>query len=232
MPKNYYRILGVNSDATPDELRSAYRQRVKELHPDRHGQDSAPFLALQEAYETLIDPKLRGAYDSKRSHKIRRSLSQKQRRPDPYQRQRPPVEPLKSYQTSPPVEDLTWSRGSIPIGRPPISDDNPLWARLYTLFRPEPRKIFVEIPLSYQQARQGGEINIVIPAEEICSNCGGAGSIGFYRCLICRGMGRISKQLPVQVDFSGRVTNHTLGEISLDRYGLPGVVLVIRFFVV
>jgi hypothetical protein len=45
-------------------------------------------------------------------------------------------------------------------------------------------------------------------------------------------MGRISKQLPVQVDFSGGVTNHTLGEISLDRYGLPGVVLVIRFFVV
>lgn len=230
MPKSYYRILGVDSDATPDEIRSAYRRRVKKLHPDRHGEDSAPFLALQEAYETLIDPKLREVYDSMLASKVGRSPAQRQRRSESYRRRRPPVEPLDSYGVSSPVEDLTWSRSSIPLGY--HSGDDPLSDRVNAIFHHQPRNLFVEIPITPHQARQGGQIQVVIPSEEICSSCRGEGSIDFYSCPNCRGMGRISKQLPIRVDFSGGVTNLARGEISLNRYGLPGVNLIIRFRVI
>ena len=34
--KDYYKILGVDRNANPDEIKQAYRQKVKEWHPDRH----------------------------------------------------------------------------------------------------------------------------------------------------------------------------------------------------
>jgi curved DNA-binding protein CbpA len=50
--------LGLHIDATPTEIRSAYRQLVKLHHPDMHQghQDSQQFLLIQEAYEVLSDP--------------------------------------------------------------------------------------------------------------------------------------------------------------------------------
>ena len=47
--RNYYDVLGVESDATQAEIKSAYRQRAKELHPDHYNGDSEPFRALHEA---------------------------------------------------------------------------------------------------------------------------------------------------------------------------------------
>jgi molecular chaperone DnaJ len=61
--KNYYFILGVKSDATIKQIREAYRRLAKELHPDYYGQDSGPFIDLQEAYAVLSDPTRRRTYD-------------------------------------------------------------------------------------------------------------------------------------------------------------------------
>lgn len=51
-------ILGVPRDATPDQVRAAYRRLARELHPDvSDRQDAADrFAALNEAYERLTDP--------------------------------------------------------------------------------------------------------------------------------------------------------------------------------
>ena len=64
MAKNYYVILGVASDASADEIRAAYRQQAKTLHPDTSGKERAPFQELQEAYAILSDPQRRRAYDA------------------------------------------------------------------------------------------------------------------------------------------------------------------------
>src|SRR6201997_5216090 len=63
MSKNYYLILRLEPEATSEQIRSAYRRRALELHPDLTGFGSEQFLELQEAYDVLIDPVRRQIYD-------------------------------------------------------------------------------------------------------------------------------------------------------------------------
>lgn len=57
-----YEVLGVPSDASNDELRSAYRRRLRETHPDTGG-DAASFSAVQAAWERIGTPDERATYD-------------------------------------------------------------------------------------------------------------------------------------------------------------------------
>ena len=59
---NYYEILGVTPDATPEEIRSAYLDLAKRVHPDQGG-NQALFRSVNSAYETLNDPTRRATYD-------------------------------------------------------------------------------------------------------------------------------------------------------------------------
>jgi len=63
--ETHYEILGLSIDATPDEIRAAYRGLAKQYHPDvNHNPDAGErFIAVQQAYETLIDPDARARYD-------------------------------------------------------------------------------------------------------------------------------------------------------------------------
>jgi len=63
MKQDYYTDLGVSKSATEAEIKSAYRQLVREHHPDRQG-DPVKFRAVAEAYEVLGDPVKRQAYES------------------------------------------------------------------------------------------------------------------------------------------------------------------------
>ena len=54
-PAEAYRVLGLDADATDEDVRRAYRERVKSVHPDREGGDEAEFKRVTEAYEVLTD---------------------------------------------------------------------------------------------------------------------------------------------------------------------------------
>jgi len=64
---DHYKVLGVPRDATPKEIKRAYRERVKQWHPDKNLSDRAPevFHALHDAYLTLSDASARAAYDER-----------------------------------------------------------------------------------------------------------------------------------------------------------------------
>jgi curved DNA-binding protein len=61
--QNPYQTLGVNRDATADEIKRAYRKLASQHHPDRGG-DTKTFQEIQIAYDTLSDPQRRTAYDN------------------------------------------------------------------------------------------------------------------------------------------------------------------------
>jgi hypothetical protein len=61
---NRYDVLGIRDDATPEEVKKAYRKLAAKTHPDRNGEDMTPlFRSVQDAYETLSNPLKRAAYD-------------------------------------------------------------------------------------------------------------------------------------------------------------------------
>jgi len=66
MPRDYYDILGVDSDASEDEIKKAYRKLAMKYHPDRNSGDeeaSRKFKEASEAYEVLRDSEKRARYD-------------------------------------------------------------------------------------------------------------------------------------------------------------------------
>lgn len=64
MANDYYDILGVQRNASPDEIKRAYRKLALKYHPDKAGKaNEAKFKEVNEAYQVLSDAKKRAAYD-------------------------------------------------------------------------------------------------------------------------------------------------------------------------
>lgn len=78
-----YAILGVSPDAEIGELTSAYRRRLRQLHPDTHGQHRVPeelngsaqpsLAQVLHAYAVLRDPARRAGYDRARDNRPQHS---------------------------------------------------------------------------------------------------------------------------------------------------------------
>ena len=60
---DHYETLGVSKDATPQEIKKAYRKLASKHHPDKGG-DQEQFKRIQGAYDVLSDPQQRSQYDN------------------------------------------------------------------------------------------------------------------------------------------------------------------------
>lgn len=61
---NHYETLGVPKNADANTIKRAYRKASSKAHPDRNGGDNARMVAVNCAYETLIDPERRRRHDN------------------------------------------------------------------------------------------------------------------------------------------------------------------------
>jgi molecular chaperone DnaJ len=231
MKKDYYLVLNLTPEATTEEIRSAYRRRARELHPDQTGFGSDPFLELQEAYAVLSDPTRRSLYDRKTEtipvhhadparHKTRsagRGYS---------------AEPLTAVQPARSFEDVSLSRSFETFS--PSFDEifERLWSNFDLLTRPKEERLeslAVDVPLSSEEAFVGGAVRIMVPARAICPACSGRGSVGPYECWECEGHGALTGEYPVMVSYPAGLQGDYTVRLSLDRLGIENFYLIVRF---
>ncbi len=231
MARDYYVILGVGEDATPDQIRSAYRREAKRLHPDHSGEGCEPFQDLQEAYEVLGNPRRRQAYDDEldRERQVARQAA-RQARPEPLRQRRAPVEPLipteradargTAFQQSSyasPIEELF---------RRMMSDwDVPPRSRVGTR---DAREIHVQVSLTRQQALRGGRVRVWLPGQIRCPACGGRGWLGMFECAQCLGRGSVVDEVPVDIAFPGGLVDGSEARVALSELGASDLTLVVH----
>jgi len=64
MSKDYYKVLGVNRDASEEEVKKAFRKLAHQYHPDKKTGDESKFKEVNEAYSVLSDKEKRRQYDT------------------------------------------------------------------------------------------------------------------------------------------------------------------------
>jgi DnaJ-class molecular chaperone len=230
--KNYYTILGILPTATAEDIREAYSKRAKELHPDHYGENSSPFLEVQEAYNTLGNPDHRRNYD-RRLHKSQ--LHATSLNPAQIETLRPgrsSVEPLRGQGTPVNLGEI-YPESSFRTARPSIEEiSDRLWGNFapFESYKSERlQNLCLEIVLSPDEARQGGQMEIMLPSRTSCPTCGGEGSVGFYRCFRCMGNGALLEEVPVLVEFAPGISDGYQKAVSLQHLGIRDVYVTLLF---
>jgi molecular chaperone DnaJ len=229
MATDFYMVLGVPNDASAEQIKAAYRQRVKELHPDHYGPDARPFLEVQEAYSNLADRRRRDEFDRHKASR-RRTQGAAPRRSD--------AEPMRD----PRRETSAW--GGDP-GRAfglaaetarftPSHDElfDRLWSNFTLRTRPKAERVeslTIEVVLSPEEAMRGGSVRIRLPNRERCSACDGHGAVGFYQCWECEGSGAITREFPIEVAYPAGMHGEYVARVPLSRWGIGNFYLSVWF---
>jgi molecular chaperone DnaJ len=231
MRKDYYIILGIASDATLQEVKSAFRRRARELHPDTSGLESGPFLEVQEAYGVLSDAERRRRYDCRTLRIVTRG------RPwspaaELMVRARPQAEPLR------PADSANGFRG-VPLAdifarQSPSPEElfHHRWSNFDSVSRPKSEgfeSLTVEVVLAAEEAQLGGRVQVNIPVRATCPACGGSGAAGFYECWRCAGHGALTTEYPVLVPYPPGTHDGYAVQIPLNRFGIENLYLTVLF---
>jgi len=175
--RDYYEVLGVRSDAGPDEIKSAYRKTALRWHPDRNPEKKHEaeerFKEATEAYSVLSDPQKRSMYD-RYGHAGTAGV---------------PFDPGSIFEEFQDifgdlfgVEEVFGMGGRVPRGRARARRGNDLR---------------YDLTLSFEEAAAGVQTKIKLPRLEVCSVCHGTGAKPGSRpatCQTCRGRGQLHYQ--------------------------------------
>ena len=231
MPKNYYIILGIPSDSSLTQIKSAYRRLAKEFHPDHYGH-SSPFLNIQEAYSVLSDPARRRSYDNNLQEN-----RQFRGRPEHVETLRErtyhgEIEPLIPEQ-----ELNSYQNASTPAAFHPFQASLgsllEQWFQNFTETGSQggerPENVTVVMHLTQEQAFRGGHVRLAVPVHLECPGCNGRGGIGPYECWRCSGQGQLSGECPIIISYPPGITDTHTVQLSLERYGLRNLYLTVQF---
>jgi len=175
--RDYYEVLGVGRDASPEELKKAFRKAALKYHPDRNPNDpdaERKFKEAAEAYEVLSDPEQRARYDR-------------------YGHAGISGRPHTDF-THVPFEDI-FSHFSDIFGGSFLDE---LFGGVRTRRGPaRGAHRRVQVSLSLEEAARGVEQTIEISRQEYCDTCGGSGArpgTGPTICPYCHGTGMVQQR--------------------------------------
>ncbi len=232
MAKNYYAILGVSPSATFDEIRSAYRQRARQYHPDHFGSDSTLFLGVQEAYDVLGDPSTRDSYDRSLRESGIRIESDQVSGPIVIRSRNVAVEPLKPADRQVDLGDI-FPHTSFQRCRPAFQEIfEALWeprSRLPETKSEWFRTLTMEIRLTRNQGSRGGRVRVHMPLRRPCSTCNGSGDVGPFQCWNCGGSGFAMDEFSLEVEYPPGIPDRYRVAMPLDRYGIRDLCPVLLF---
>src|SRR6185436_12941837 len=169
--RDYYEVLGVNKDASEEDLKKAYRKLAMKHHPDRNPDNPKAeerFKEAKEAYEILSDTQKRGAYD---------------------QFGHAGVDPSTAAGAGAGFGNFADAFGDI------FSDIFGGGRGRSSVFRGADLRYNLEVSL--EDAARGTETRIRIPAMEACETCKGTGAkpgSSPTTCPSCHGQGQVRMQ--------------------------------------
>ncbi|MFN8006467.1 MAG: molecular chaperone DnaJ [Terriglobia bacterium] len=186
--EDYYQLLNIPRNASPEAIKKAYRKLARKHHPDVNPGDKRAeerFKKISEAYEVLSDPKKREIYDNYGTYSDNF-------RPGPGPQPGPQVD----------FEGFDFSN----IGGSGFGD---LFSQLFGGHRSanRPQKgddLEYQVSISFDDALKGLQTRISYLRREICPTCHGKGVSGEGKdqdCPYCRGSGKV-EQLKGKMRFS------------------------------
>lgn len=192
MAKDYYQILGVSRDASPEEIKKAYYKLAHKYHPDKGG-DEKKFKEINEAYQVLSDKEKRAQYD--RFGRVFEGAE-------------------VGYE---PGFDFQWA-----WGRPDIDfefdfgDLSDVMEEMFGFGAPRRKKdlkrgrdIEVDIEISLEDTLKETEKTVNLYKYIICPRCQGTGAepgTKIKECFSCRGTGQVQQ---IKKTFFGSFTRYT-----------------------
>ena len=202
--RDYYEVLGVNKNATDDELKKAYRKLAKKYHPDANPNNKeeaeAKFKEVNEAYETLSDPQKRKMYDQFGPDG-----------PQGFGGQGPFGGQGNYYSYSSSGFDGFGDFGDLGDIFSSIFGGG-FGGRTTSKRQRGPRKgadLNVRMEITFEQAFSGVEKEIVVTRDETCEHCHGTGAkpgTSPVKCPTCHGTGQVTQ-----------VQNTILGQMQTTR---------------
>lgn len=177
--RDYYEILGVSKGATTDEIKSAFRKKAKECHPDLNPGDKekeSQFKQLNEAAEVLMDADKRAKYDQFGHAAFDPSMGGQ----DPFSGGFSDLGDILGQMFGGGFGGFGGFGGGQTRNGPIAGDD-----------------LRYNLTISFEEAAFGAEKEVTIPREETCETCHGSGAkpgTEPVTCKTCNGTGQVRTQ--------------------------------------
>ncbi|MCX7779122.1 MAG: molecular chaperone DnaJ [Patescibacteria group bacterium] len=211
MSSDYYKILGVSRDASPEEIKRAYRELVQKYHPDKYygkpeyKEMNEKFKQINEAYQVLSDPEKRRMYDQYGPAFEQARATGGFAGFDGFRDWATWAEAMKDA-----GQDFSFDFGDFGFGNLGDIFEDFFGVRTETRRRARRgRDLHLEVTIDFREAIFGSEKEISLDKFNLCPECFGSGiakDSKFITCSNCHGSGQISK---VQSTFFGQIRTTT-----------------------
>lgn len=212
--RDYYEILGVPRDATPDQIKKAYRRLARQYHPDLHRGARKPqmeqkFKELNQAHEVVGNPETRQKYD-RYGHRWQEAEAFEQAR----QQAGAGMGPGPDFTTAEGVDfgdvfEKFFGTRSRSGGGSAFRGFSSPGADLETT-----------VQLSLREVLTGVSRRVELTEPVSCKTCQGAGRIGGRRCATCGGTGTRTESRSIDVKIPAGVQDGT--RVRVAGKGAPG----------